>query len=76
MKSTNYTRFCRRFLTNTFGWLNIEETTKNRLLEKADIAMLYQEYYSMVLMNIIIGIIPDFFKNINAPACDKSTQKT
>jgi len=27
------------------------------LLEKADISMVYQEYYSMVLMNILIGFI-------------------
>jgi len=64
MKSTTYTRFCRRLLTNTFERLNIEETTKNRLLEKADIAMLYQEYYSMVLMNIVIGFISSFIPTI------------
>jgi len=51
MKSTTYTRFCRRLFANTFERLNISETTKNRLLEKADIAMLYQEYYSMVLIH-------------------------
>ena len=64
MKSTTYTRFCRRFLANTFKKLDISETTKNRLLEKADIAMLYQEYYSMVLMNIIIGFIASFIPTI------------
>jgi flagellar protein FlaJ len=30
------------------------------MLEKADIAMVYQEYYSMVLMNIILGFITSF----------------
>jgi len=30
------------------------------MLEKADIAMVYQEYYSMVLMNIILGFISCF----------------
>jgi archaeal flagellar protein FlaJ len=30
------------------------------MLEKADISMVYQEYYSMVLMNIIIGFIASF----------------
>ena len=64
MKSTTYTRFCRRLLANTFERLNISETTKNRLLEKADIAMLYQEYYSMVLMNIIIGFISSFIPTL------------
>jgi flagellar protein FlaJ len=60
MKSTNYTRFCRRIFSKTFEKLNISETTKNRLLEKADIPMVYQEYYSMVLMNLIIGYISSF----------------
>ena len=60
MKSTKYTRFCRRLFATTFERFNISETTKNRMLEKADIAMVYQEYYSMVLMNIIIGFIASF----------------
>jgi flagellar protein FlaJ len=30
------------------------------LLEKADIPMVYQEYYSMVIMNLIIGYISSF----------------
>lgn len=60
MKSTTYTRFCRRLFANTFERFDISETTKNNLLEKADIAMVYQEYYSMVLMNVIIGFISAF----------------
>ena len=60
MKSTNYTRFCRRIFSKTFERFNISETTKNRLLEKADIPMVYQEYYSMVLMNLIIGYVSSF----------------
>ena len=60
MKSTSYTRFCRRSFTNIFKKLNISESTKNITLEKADIAMISIEYYSMVLMNIIIGFIASF----------------
>jgi len=60
VKSTTYTRFCRRLFSNVFERFNISETSKNRLLEKADIAMVYKEYYSMVLMNIIIGFISAF----------------
>ena len=60
MKSTTYTRFCRRLFANTFERFDISETTKNRLLEKADIPMVYREYFSMVLMNIIIGFIVAF----------------
>ena len=64
MKSTTYTRFCRRLLSNVFTKLNISETSKNRLLEKADIGMVYQEYYSMVLMNIVIGFIASFISTL------------
>ena len=60
MKSTKYTRFCRRLFAKSFKKLNLSETSKNRLLEKADISMVYQEYYSMILMNIIIGFIVSF----------------
>ena len=64
MKSTKYTRFCRRLFANTFERFDISETTKNRLLEKADIPMVYREYFSMVLMNIIIGFIVAFISTI------------
>ncbi|UCH72149.1 MAG: type II secretion system F family protein [Thermoplasmatales archaeon] len=64
MKSTNYTRFCRRLFAKTFERFDISETSKNKLLEKADIAMVYQEYYSMVLMNIIIGFTVSFFSTL------------
>ena len=60
MKSTKYSRFCRNLFENLFKKFNISETTRNNLLEKADIAMVYQEYYSMVLMNIILGFISAF----------------
>ncbi len=64
MKSTTYTRFCRRLFSKSFEKFNISETSKNRLLEKADISMAYQEYYSMVLMNIIIGFIVSFVSTL------------
>ena len=64
MKSTNYSRFCRRILSNAFDRFNINETSKNWLLEKADISMVYKEYYSMVFMNIIIGFISSFTSSI------------
>jgi len=60
VKSTTYSRFCRNLFEKLFKKFNISETTKNNLLEKADIAMVYQEYYSMVLMNIILGFISAF----------------
>lgn len=64
MKSTKYTRFCRRLFSETFKKFNISETNKNKMLEKADIAMVYKEYYSMVLMNIILGFIVCFISTI------------
>jgi flagellar protein FlaJ len=48
----------------TFERFNISETTKNRLLEKANISMVYQEYYSMVVVNIIIGFISSFLSTV------------
>jgi archaeal flagellar protein FlaJ len=60
MKSTKYTRFCRQLFSNIFDRFNVSETNKNNILEKADILMVYQEYYSMVLMNIILGFIASF----------------
>ncbi|HEC89248.1 MAG TPA: hypothetical protein ENI44_01545, partial [Thermoplasmatales archaeon] len=64
MKSTAYSRFCRRLFSKLFEHLNISETSRNRLLEKADISMVYQEYYSMVLMNIIIGFTVSFLSTL------------
>jgi flagellar protein FlaJ len=64
VKSTNYTRFCRRVLTKTFERFDISETTKNNMLEKADIAMVYQEYFSMVIMNIILGFVTSFISTL------------
>jgi archaeal flagellar protein FlaJ len=64
MKSTNYTRFCRRVFSPIFERFNLSETNKNRLLEKADIAMVYQEYYSMVLMNILVAFTSSFLTTL------------
>lgn len=64
MKSTKYSRFCRRIFSKTFERFDISETSKNRLLEKADISMMYKEYYSMVAMNIIIGFISSFISTL------------
>ena len=64
MKSTKYSRFCRRLFANTFDKFNINEIGKNWLLEKADISMVYKEYYSMVFMNIILGFITSFISSI------------
>jgi flagellar protein FlaJ len=64
LKSTKYTRFCRKLFASTFEKLNISKRSKNTLLEQADIAMLYQEYYSMVLMNIILGFFGSFISTI------------
>lgn len=64
MKSTKYTRFCRQLFQKTFQKFNLSETSKNNMLEKADISMVYQEYYSMVLMNIILGFIVSFLSTL------------
>ena len=60
MKSTKYTRFCRRLFSNIFERFNVTVIDNNNMLEKADISMIYQEYYSMIFMNIILGFIASF----------------
>jgi len=64
LKSTTYTRFCRRLFSSTFERFDISETSKNNLLEKADIAMVYKEYFSMVLTNILLGFIISFISTL------------
>jgi len=57
MRSTPYSRMCKRIFKKIFEKLNIEEDEKNHLLEMADIRMTYEEYYSMAIMNIIISFV-------------------
>jgi len=64
VKSSKYSRFCRRIFSKTFERLNISVSNKNQLLEKADISIVYKEYYSMILMNIIIGFITSFASTV------------
>lgn len=64
MKSTKYTRFCRQLFSTMFERFNVSITDRNNLLEKADISMIYQEYYSMVFMNIILGFIASFSSSL------------
>ena len=64
MKSTNYSRFCRKFLSGFFEKFDINETNKEKLLEKANIPMVYKEYYSMVIMNLFLGIIVSFISTL------------
>ncbi len=64
MKSTKYSRLCRRTFSRIFERFNVSKNSKNNLLEKADISMVYQEYYSLVLMNILIGFIASFIPTL------------
>jgi archaeal flagellar protein FlaJ len=63
VKSTKYSRFCARVFSKLFERFDFSEKDKNRMLEKANIAMMYQEYFSMVIMNIIIGFISAFISS-------------
>ncbi len=64
MKSTKYSRFCKKLFSKVFERFDFKEDAKNRMLEKADIAMMYKEYYSMVIMNIILGFISAFLSTV------------
>ena len=58
MKSSKYSNFC---LWKFDKFLSIKTKQqfqeKNILLKQADINMLYQEYFSMFLMNMLLGFI-------------------
>lgn len=64
MKSTKYTRFSRQLFSGLIERFNINEVTKNNLLERAEISMVYQEYYSMVLMNVLLGFLGAFLSTL------------
>ena len=64
MKSTKYSRYCRQLFEKSFERFDISETSKNNALAKADIAMIYKEYFSMVLMNIILGYVVSFISTL------------
>lgn len=57
MKSSPYSRFCKRIFRNLFKKINIYDERKDHLLEKADIKMTYEEYYSMAIMTSLIAFI-------------------
>jgi len=57
MKSTKYSAFCAKIFGNIFSKETDKFIEKNIELSKADIAMGYDVYCSMALMNTIIGLI-------------------
>jgi flagellar protein FlaJ len=58
MKSTRYSNFCQGVFGKSFSKEKKERLVeKNLLLERANIAMDYEEYLSMVFMNALIGFI-------------------
>jgi archaeal flagellar protein FlaJ len=58
MKSTNYSNRCLKIFGRYFHRYKKDQLEeKNLLFVKANILMSYEEYYSMVFMNMIIGLI-------------------
>lgn len=57
MKSTKYSAFCAKIFGNIFSKETDKIIEKNIELSKADIAMGYDVYCSMALMNTILGLI-------------------
>ncbi|HHH79913.1 MAG TPA: hypothetical protein ENL13_03325 [Thermoplasmatales archaeon] len=60
MKSTKYSRLCKKLFSRVFHRFQIEDTSKNHMLEKADIRMTYEEYFSMTFMNITLSFAVTF----------------
>ena len=72
MKPTKYSGFCLQILGNFFSEKKKEhQIEKNILLEQANIEIDYEEYYSMTIMNMLIGyigtLILTIFLHILAP---------
>ena len=58
MKSTNYSNFCLKIFGRHFQKYKKDQLEeKNLLFVKANILLSYEQYYSMVYMNMIIGLI-------------------
>ena len=58
MKSTAYSVFCNKIFKGFFSKQKEEEIeAKTLMLEKANIALEYKEYYSLLLMNTILSFI-------------------
>lgn len=58
MKSTNYSAFCLKLFDKLFLRIKKDQLEdKNLPFVKANIPMSFEEYYSLVLMNVILGFI-------------------
>ena len=61
MKPTNYSDFCLQLFGKFFRKHKKDELIeRNTILEKANIAMEYEEYNAMIIMNMLIGFIATF----------------
>ncbi|HHF58884.1 MAG TPA: hypothetical protein ENL44_01630 [Thermoplasmatales archaeon] len=57
MRSSPYSRFCKRILRDVFKRMKIYDEDRDRLMEMADIRMTYEEYYSMTIVTSILVFI-------------------
>ncbi len=57
MRSSPYSRFCKRILRDVFKRMKIYDEDRDRLMEMADIKMTYEEYYSMTIVTSILVFI-------------------
>ncbi len=57
MRSSPYSRFCKRLLKNVFKKMRLCEEDKDRLMEMADIRMTYEEYYSMSIVTTVLTFV-------------------
>jgi len=57
VRSSPYSRFCKRILRDVFKRMKIYDEDRDRLMEMADIRMTYEEYYSMTIVTSILVFI-------------------
>jgi len=57
VRSSPYSRFCKRILRDVLKKMKIYYGDRDRLMEMADIRMTYEEYYSMTIFTTILVFI-------------------
>ncbi|KAA0008917.1 MAG: hypothetical protein FE037_01195 [Thermoplasmata archaeon] len=64
MRSSPYSRFCKRILRDVFRKMKIYDEDKDHIMEMADIRMTYEEYYSMTIITTILVFISSLIASL------------
>jgi len=64
VRSSPYSRFCKRILRDVFRKMKIYDEDKDHIMEMADIRMTYEEYYSMTIITTILVFISSLIASL------------